>query len=183
MKKYFDRMVEVLPSLERIGPHRLALGVLLVVATPALSQDAPRSGDAAAGPAWSTDCRAEARSGPLNCRMEQRIVVAKTGQLVGMVSIRVPSETREPVAMIQAPLGLSLDAGIALDVDGETVETLPLQTCDAGGCYAGSAVKPELLSALSRGTTLTLIVQNLDKQPIKLPLSLSGFAAAFAKVK
>nr|WP_281380098.1 invasion associated locus B family protein [Prosthecomicrobium pneumaticum] len=177
-------MIAAVPSLDRIGSRRLALAVLLVVATPALSQDAPRAGDQAqAGPAWSTECRADARSGPLSCRMEQRIVVAKTGQLVGMVSIRVPSETREPVAMIQAPLGLSLEGGIALDVDGSTVETLPLQTCDASGCYAGAAIKSEVLSALSRGTTLTLVVQNLDKQPVKLPLSLAGFAAAFAKVK
>ena len=38
----------------------------------------------------------------------------------------------------------------------EPFETLPLQTCDGGGCYAGNVVSPELLGALKQGTTLSI---------------------------
>src|SRR5690349_11423715 len=86
---------------------------------------------------WSSNCSASARNLPLECAIEQRAFMHQSGQLVAVISIRVPSDTKKPVAMIHAPLGLFLPAGITVDVDGDMAQNYSFQTCNARGCYAG----------------------------------------------
>ena len=64
---------------------------------------------AAAG--WVVRCTSASRDAPLECAMEQTAVLTKTGQLIVLINIRVPSDTRAPVAVIQLPLGLNLPGG------------------------------------------------------------------------
>src|ERR1700712_5444709 len=84
---------------------------------------------------WVARCASASRGAPLECAVEQTAVLTKTGQLIVLINIRVPGDTRAPVAVIQLPLGLDLPAGAKLGVDdGKTVD-LQIQTCEARGCY------------------------------------------------
>jgi invasion protein IalB len=85
--------------------------------------------------------------------------------------------------MIQTPLGPFLPGGISIDVDNANTLKLDYQTCDAKGCYAGAPVSDEMLQSMFRGQKLNLTVQALNKQPIKIPLDLTGFTAAYRKVQ
>lgn len=85
--------------------------------------------------------------------------------------------------MIQAPLGLFLPAGISIDVDGADPQRFELQTCDAGGCYAGSPLADEFLARMSKGQTLNVNFQNLNKQSINVPVTLVGFTAAYQNIR
>jgi len=85
--------------------------------------------------------------------------------------------------LLQTPLGLYLPSGVRLTVDGVTAETLALQTCDTRGCYAGGKVSPELLAAMKNGTTLSIDFESLQRQPLNVPMTLSGFTASFAKIE
>jgi len=69
-------------------------------------------------PPWGSRCVALARESALDCLVEQKLIVANTGQLVGAVTIRIPGDTKQPVLMIQTPIGLYLPAGVTVDVDG-----------------------------------------------------------------
>ena len=115
--------------------------------------------------------------------IEQRAVVTETGRLLSQVTVRVPADTRKPVMMIQAPLGPFLPGGITLDVDGANSFKLDYQTCDANGCYAGSPVSEDLLQALFRGQKLNITIQALNKQPVKIPMELTGFTAAYRNIQ
>jgi invasion protein IalB len=115
--------------------------------------------------------------------MEQRAFITSTGQFIGSVTIRIPPDTLQPVMMITMPLGLSLASGVVFNVDGGASTTLPIQTCDGNGCYAGSSVSSDLLSAMARGTTLNVTFKNLSLQDISLPMSLIGFTAAYQKIQ
>jgi len=159
------------------GPALTAAALLLAAPTLSAAQDAP------APPGWISACQGPSRADALECQMEQRAVLSGSGQLVGSVTVRVPSQTRKPVLMIRGPLGLSLAGGVGIDVDGAAAETLPLQTCDAGGCYAGAPISDALLDAMFKGKTLNVTFQNLNKEPIKLPMSLTGFSATYGKIK
>ena len=55
-------------------------------------------------------------------RVEETAVLTKTGQLIVLVNIRVASDTRTPVALVQLPLGLNLPAGAKLQVDDGKVD-------------------------------------------------------------
>src|SRR3954464_7682823 len=81
------------------------------------------------------------------------------------------------------PVGLNIPAGAKLQVDDGKAVDLPVQTCEARGCYAGAAVAPELLAAMKAGKQLKVSFQNLNKETLTVPLPLADFAAAYEKIK
>jgi invasion protein IalB len=139
--------------------------------------------EAPAGPAWVTRCTSTAREAPLECAVEASAVMTKTGQLVVLVNIRVPGDTRSPVALIQLPLGLNVPAGARLQVDEGKPFDLPVQTCENRGCYANTAVTPDLLAALKSGKQLKVSFQNLGKETITIPMPLTDFGPTYDKIK
>ncbi len=151
-------------------------------ATPA-ADAAPAAAAASPQPGWAVRCSSASREAPLECAMEQTAVLSKTGQLIVLVNIRVPSDTRVPVAMVQLPLGLNLPGGAKLQVDDGKTADLQIQTCENRGCYAGAAIAPDVLAALKSGKELKLSFQNLAKETITIPMPLTDFAAAYDKIK
>ena len=151
--------------------------------------DTPQGDASAAAPAapsqpgWAARCSSASRDAPLECAVEQTAVLQKTGQLIILVNIRVPSDTRMPVAMVQLPLGLNLPGGAKLQVDDGRTTDLQIETCESRGCYAGTPVGPDLLAALKSGKQLKISFQNLSKETITIPLPLGDFAAAYDKIK
>ena len=137
----------------------------------------------AAPPGWAVRCTSASRTAPLECAIEQTAVLTKTGQLIVLVNIRVPADTRAPVALVQLPLGLHLPGGAKLQVDDGKITDLQIQTCENRGCYAGSPIAPELLAALRSGKQLKVSFQNLGKETITIPIALTDFAAAYDKIK
>jgi invasion protein IalB len=132
---------------------------------------------------WAVRCTSASREAPLECAMEETAVLSKTGQLIVLVNIRVPSDTHAPVAMVQLPLGLNLPGGAKLQIDDGKTADLQIQTCENRGCYAGAAIDPEVLAALRSGKELKLSFQNLAKETITIPMPLTDFAAAYDKIK
>jgi invasion protein IalB len=134
-------------------------------------------------PGWAGRCSSASRDAPLECAIEQTAVLSKTGQLIVLVNIRVPGDTHTPVAMVQLPLGLNLPGGAKFQVDDGKVTDLQIQTCENRGCYAGTPISPDLLTALKSGKQLKLSFQNLAKETITIPMPLADFAAAYDKIK
>ncbi|HTO68073.1 MAG TPA: invasion associated locus B family protein [Bradyrhizobium sp.] len=149
-------------------------------AAPPVESAAPANAPA---PGWFARCNSASRDAPLECAIEQQAVLTKTGQLVVLVNIRVPSDTHAPVALVQLPLGMNLPAGAKLQVDdGKTVD-LQIQTCESRGCYASAPVAADMLAALKGGKQLNVSFQTLAKETIKVPMPLADFAAAYDKIK
>lgn len=155
----------------------------------ALAQQAEEpviGGDAAApaqgtGDAWASRCVSGTRQGPLECTLSQR-AVTKQGQLVGSVTIQLPAGAA-PVMIVSVPLGIFLGAGITYAIDANPPKALELQTCDRTACYAETGLPAELITAMQGGQKLNITFQNMQKQPVTLPMSLIGFTAAFDKAK
>ena len=151
--------------------------------TAAPATPTPPTEAAPAQPGWAARCSSASRDTPLECAMEQTAVLSKTGQLIVLVNIRVPSDTHTPVALVQLPLGLNLPGGAKLQVDDGKTTDLQIQTCENRGCYAGTPISPELLAALRSGKQLKVLFQNLAKETIPIPMPLTDFAAAYDKIK
>ncbi len=150
---------------------------------PATAEAEPAPANSPAQPGWAARCGSASRNTPLECAMEQTAVLSKTGQLIVLVNIRVPSDTHAPVALVQLPLGLNLPGGAKLQVDDGKTTDLQIQTCEARGCYASTPIAPELLAVLKSGTQLKVSFQNLAKETITIPMPLADFAAAYDKIK
>jgi invasion protein IalB len=134
-------------------------------------------------PGWSARCSSASRGAPLECLIEQTAVLTKTGQLIVLIDIRVPSDTHSPVAVVQLPLGLNLPAGAKLQVDDGKTADLQIQTCEQRGCYTNAPISPEMLAAMKTGKQLKVSFQNLAKETIAIPMPLTDFAAAYDKIK
>jgi invasion protein IalB len=143
----------------------------------------PPSAPAPPQPGWAARCTSASRDAPLECAIEQTAVLTKTGQLIVLVNIRVPSDTHTPLALVQLPLGLNLPAGAKFQVDDGKAIDLQIQTCENRGCYASTPIAPELLAALKSGKQLKVSFQNLGKETISIPMPLTDFAAAYDKIK
>jgi invasion protein IalB len=152
-------------------------------AAPAAEPAANGAAPAAAPPGWAARCTSASRDAPLECAIEQTAVLSKTGQLIVLVNIRVPSDTHTPLATVQLPLGLNLPGGAKFQVDEGKVTDLQIQTCEARGCYAATVIAPDELAALRSGKQLKLSFQNLAKETITIPMPLTDFASAYDKIK
>lgn len=148
---------------------------------PPPAESAPANTPAPSG--WAARCTSASREAPLECAIEQTAVLSKTGQLIVLVNIRVPSDTHAPVALVQLPLGLNLPVGAKFQVDDSKGIDLQIQTCENRGCYASTSIAPDLLAALKSGKQLKVSFQNLGKETITIPLPLADFAAAYDKIK
>jgi invasion protein IalB len=145
--------------------------------------ETPPANDAAPQPGWAARCVSVSREAPLECAIEQTAVLSKTGQLIVLVNIRIPSDTHAPVALVQLPLGLFLPAGAMLGVDDGKAIDVQIQTCENRGCFASTQITPDLLAALKSGKQLKVSFQNLAKEMITIPMPLGDFAAAYDKIK
>ena len=153
-------------------------------AAPAEPQaEAAPANPAAAAPGWAARCTSASRDAPLECAIEETAILTKTGQLVILVNIRVPSDTHTPVALVQLPLGINLPVGAKFQVDDGNAVDLQIQTCENRGCYASTPIAPDMLAALRTGKQLKVSFQNLGKETIAIPMPLTDFAAAYDKIK
>ena len=114
-------------------------------------------------PGWNARCTSASREAPLECAIEQTAVLTKTGQLIVLVNIRVPGDTRAPVALIQLPLGFNVPAGAKLQVDDGNSIDLQVQTREARGCFASTPIAADLLAAMKSGKQFKVSFQTLAK--------------------
>ncbi len=114
--------------------------------------------------------------------MEQRLLMQGTNELVGAVTIQTLSSGK-PAIIASLPLGLYIPGGVSLDVDGAASQKLDLQTCDRTGCFATAQLADATLAAMQKGKKLDLVFQSVSKRNVTLPLQLTGFAAAYQKIK
>jgi invasion protein IalB len=150
------------------------------VTPPAAADGAPPASQPSG---WAARCTSANRAAPLECAIEETAVFTKTGQIVVLVNIRVPSDTHAPVLLVQLPLGLDLAAGAKLQIDEGKVTNLPIQTCESRGCYATIPIPADLLAALKSGQQMKVSFQSMNKEPAVIPLPLGNFAAAYDKIK
>ncbi|WP_136660074.1 invasion associated locus B family protein [Nitratireductor sp. XY-223] len=133
---------------------------------------------------WSVVCVSAGREDALACTMEQQIIVRETGQRLARLTIKTTKAAEDGFAslLLQVPLGLSIVDGLSMQVDQAAPVAIPIQTCDANGCYGGHIVDQALLTALRAGSQLVLSFFDLQKQKIDANFTLAGFTAAYARI-
>ena len=177
----------------RLAPALCALVALGLLALPAGAQETPPGAatpeavtatpNNAGPPPWSARCSATTRDAALDCQLEQRAVVTETGQLLLLVTIAVPGESRQPALSVRTPLQMFLPAGVRIDIDGRNAQKLDFQTCDPQGCYARAPISNALLEAMFKGLKLNIIIESINRQQLTVPMSLEGFTQVYDKVR
>lgn len=173
-------------SICAIGKFRMTTAIMACLSAAALLASAHAqgtNGDAISAPTppplWKSQCVGVSRTGPMECSMEQRLVLEGSGQFLARLMIRIPASASVPVFLIQLPLGVSLPAGLRLSVDGTPGVSLSFQACDKVGCYVGDTLPASMEGAMKAGDVVSINFEDSAKQPRQLDFSLQGFTRAF----
>ena len=160
----------------------LLSATLLLLASPALAQQATLPGGASAlnemHGSWSVNCSlVEAGK---SCAFSQTAANPQTGTALMAMELAAPTGNKAE-GMLLTAFGLRLDAGIQLGIDGNLLgEAMPFLTCVQTGCLVPLNFDEVSLSAMKVGTKLEVTgVKVDDGQPVTVALSLAGFTAAF----
>lgn len=160
-------------------PFLAAAMLSLSVALPAGAQD--EKNETPPQPGWAVTCE-NAGSG-LQCQALQTIAMRQTGQRLISVSVRRNPDETSAAMLLHLPHGLFLPAGLKVKIDDGKTRELPVQTCDARGCYAGMGASETEIAAMQKGMTLAVSFQNLEKKTITVNVPLAGFTAAYNKLQ
>lgn len=83
------------------------------------------------------------------------------------------------LAEIVVPLGVFLPGALGLQVDQNEPKAVPFERCIPDGCVVRAPIAAAMLEQMKVGGTANLIVSPSPDERVKLPISLSGFTAAF----
>lgn len=161
---------------------------LALVTAPALAQTTPPETPGAEHTEerfgnWTLRCMSGTESAARRCEMVQVLGDTKTGQELMLIAIGYPEGQPSPIAWIILPLGVLLPPGIGLKIDQGESMGLPFRSCDGGGCATPWKLSDADVAALKRGNELMVIFKDIEGKSLGLPVSLSGFTAAFTRLK
>ncbi len=118
------------------------------------------------------------------CVAYQNIVVTQSRQQLLTIAVGYLGPQGEPWVILTVPLGVLLQAGVALKVDeGERFDAT-FKICTAKGCEAGIPPEDDVLWLMKAGLVARIaFLDGVTGRQITVPVSLKGFSAAFRTLK
>ncbi len=128
---------------------------------------------------WTLRCAVASADARPDCMMFQNLVQKTGGQPVLQFGIGMAPPDALPTVLVSLPLGIALPPGITIQIDSGTPATFPVERCEPDGCRAGMKLRDATVQQLSQGRQLHVTFYDGARKPLKVPLSLDGFSAAF----
>jgi invasion protein IalB len=126
---------------------------------------------------WQKHCALDSM-GLDECFLFQAVDEQTTGDRV-MTVIAASPVAAEPLLRVTVPLGVLLPNGLNMAVDGIDLGTVGFLTCFMDGCMTQVTLTPDVLSNMKAGNLASITIYDTVGQAATLPLSLSGFTAAW----
>lgn len=128
---------------------------------------------------WTMRCL-KAAEGPDPCEMVQRLSGPEGNAVAEIGIVRLPDGNQvQAGAVIAVPLDTLLSENLRISVDGSNPRSYNYTRCNAGGCIARVGFRPEEVAQFKRGNVASLRVVSGGGEEFELPMSLTGFTAAF----
>lgn len=164
--------------------HALSLGcrgaaVLLAVmlSQPAAAQGAIRSVHGE----WQVRCDTPPGARREQCMLMQSATSDDYPRAQVRVMVFKTADFRARLMHILVPLGVRLDAGLAVKIDDSEIGRASFMRCLPGGCLAEIVLDDGLLQRLRNGQMVTLTATT-GQQSIAFLLPLAGFGEGFDKL-
>lgn len=169
----------------RPGYRSLVALWMALLATGAGAVSDPPAEDEQNYGSWTAKCEAPEGEGPDagGCFIFQNLVLRAGGQRVLQIAIGYVPGTAEPIALLSLPLGISLPPGVSIEAAGGEPMRFPVERCEPNGCRAGLRLKQAFLDELLAADTLTVRFHDAQRQPIEVPLAVSGLAEGLQALK
>ena len=124
---------------------------------------------------WKEACEVEG-PGKEICFIYQQVQL--NGRSAANVTVGFKAKAKQPVAVINMPLGaILLPDGLRIETDKGVDGWAPFLFCDQRGCHVETEIAPDLLRAMQSGSAAWLVVRDLRGEALRLEFSLLGFTA------
>jgi invasion protein IalB len=164
----------------------LALGLLLGLGAPVWANQTPLATESPAQPAqpqpaqpWVSACRGEGTARV--CDTVQSLVETGTQREVVRVAFAKQKSSGRIGVLIKTPLGLRLDTGAMLRLNGEargSIEGLVYSRCLADGCYAEKPLSAADITKIRNARSIDVLLLNLQGGPVAISITTTGLASA-----
>lgn len=163
---------------------RLTIGLaLLCVPMSVSAMQTPADPQAESPRPWTQGCK---RIGFEEiCEVVQSLVDTGTGEEAIRIAFAKQKSSGRIGLMIKAPLGVRLDTGALLRINGEAVggiENIVFQRCFADGCIAEKPLTSEEVKRISSADTLQLVVLDLQANPMIIDLAVADLKSAMDRL-
>lgn len=110
----------------------------------------------------------------------QFTLVADTRQLITALNlIEVSGQVNQKVIQAVVPTGRVIPAGVQVKIDDASPATLNYSVCFQDRCIAEAELTDDLVNRMKRGQQMNVTSINFQRQPNPVPITLSGFTAAY----
>lgn len=156
----------------------LTLSFASLPAAPAHAQGSVKSvfGD------WQIRCDTPPGAQGEQCAAMQLVTAEDRPGLDLTIIVLKTADQKSRLLRVVAPLGILLPHGLGLKIDNADIGRAGFVRCVPSGCIAEVVMDDNLLRQLSTGKSATFIIFMTPEEGIGIPVSLSGFADAFAKL-
>ena len=159
----------------------LLVAILLGCGRTAAAGDKGDAAASPAGPLWTRQC-VKSPEGKDACFLQQFVIAMPQKAALLKVVFSYLGPKGGPRLELTAPLGILLQPGLTLTIDGHPPLTLPLAFCQAGGCQAVVDMDEPALTQFRGGKTASVRYVTEDRKTVDLPLQLDGLAAGLKTI-
>lgn len=130
---------------------------------------------------WTVSCQILTREAALEriCVISQRQANAQGQQVLSVELVGLADGFEGAIVL---PFGLAVTQPVTLSIDEGEAISASFSTCLPNGCVVPIAADSETLAAMRAGSQLVVAAQDGSGQPLELPVSLTGFAAATNRI-
>jgi len=119
-----------------------------------------------------------------HCAMSQQGLDQKSGRQVYQMTVSFPKGKAPAQLDVLVPLGVSLQAGVAIEVEKNASSPfkMPYRYCIGSGCLAEVTMNKGMTDAFRHGHKAGIRIQDQNKKDVVLPFSLRGYSSAYSKL-
>ncbi len=129
---------------------------------------------------WQVSCETPPGASFEQCAIIQNVTAQDQPNIGLSVILLKTADKKARLLRVLAPLGILLPNGLGLNVDGDDLGRVAFVRCLPNGCVAEVIMDDELLNKLENGENAIFIVFKTPEEGVGIPVSLNGFAKAFA---
>ena len=131
---------------------------------------------------WTVVCEKMPSTGEKICNIFQNVTNDKK-KVVLQVAIGYRPGSSEVQALFTLPLGILLQPGIEFKGGTAKAVRIPFSVCVKNGCVAITKLESATVKGMKAGDKGSVKFAAAQKQILEIPVSLSGFTAAFNSLK
>ncbi|QXZ80939.1 invasion associated locus B family protein [Rhizobium sp. L51/94] len=126
-------------------------------------------------PTWVQQCASIEKEGKI-CQASGSVRSPDGKQVVLVMSLAPTPDGKVTAMQMAVPLGISLKAGIKIDIEGGYTTTMPVSRCTPQGCIVEGNVDAAMIEDMKVKSVATITVSTVEGKTIAIKLPLAGFA-------